>query len=279
MTRNIKIRRFFGVTLLCITQYFSNGQCNSIDLNTFNSYSGSGSYLIPCCIASANSASVSSVNYNWTSVFEDDFTGNTLDLSKWLTELTNGGAHNPGPNSNGVFSNIDYATDNNYIFDNPGIELVDRYSATPFWGYASDWNSYDYQQWNFTSGNLKSQYQFPLFNNQYEPAYGIYQLTGTLPQVQEYNGGSSLDPPYPYIWPSFWTWGIDDFNNYGEIDGFEFGGGVGGYDDDLQTSHYPCPPSPTCPKGGCQTYYVNSSLTTQNEQHDFYIIYTAICLR
>ena len=202
------------------------------------------SQAVPCFLDNVTSYSVTGVDFNYVLIFDDEFAGDAIDLSKWNTAKQATGL-------NSRSTSIDYDNGENFQFDHPGVEEIDKFSPGTY-------DPYNNQYYNYTSSQLESQYQFPLLNNTtysiplfsntlYPYQYGIYQLTATLPPVQTYSVGFSTDPPYGSninsndgsIWPAFWMWGTNENTGlYGEIDGFEFSKSK--YDD-LQTVHYPDP--------------------------------------
>jgi hypothetical protein len=77
----------------------------------------------PCYLKGVNSTEVTGVNFTYVLIFDDEFTGNAIDLSKWFT------ANNvPAFHLNGT---IDYDNGTNFQFDNPGLEELDKYSSSP----------------------------------------------------------------------------------------------------------------------------------------------------
>lgn len=251
----------------------ANCQCNHVsDIdNDFSNDCPSCSNGTPCNLETVDYASVAGVNYKWACIFEDEFTGDSLDKDKWITPLQSG--FYAGDGSDGT---IDFNTGKNFIFDHPGIELVDS-NVKPFTAWPVSWDHTKPQRtFTYTSSALTSQYQFPLFGNRYTTPYGIYEVTCTLPPIQYYTGGPSNEPPYEMIWPSFWMWGVDPGNKdiYGEIDGFEFPHHP---EYDNQTEHYPQPPPSTYPPDGsyydCEATFSRAN-TFPGQQHTYYIIYT-----
>lgn len=250
---------------------------------------------VPCYLNGVSSCTVTRTNFKYVLIFDDEFTGDAIDLDKWVTAAQSG-------THGGLVGVQDYDNGENFQFNHPGVTLVDE-AVTPFYGYAEDWLSCaptctvtpcascpapdgnpNGRYWSYTSSSLTSQYQFPLFNNTtytigggtvYPYDYGIYQLTATLPPTQTYNGGPSPQPPYGssmysspvvngYIWPAFWMWNKVG-GTYGEIDGFEF---TKDASDDFQTSHYPTVQLNDCPSIYTGTFFGDGS------QHNFYSMYT-----
>ncbi|MGP8215731.1 MAG: T9SS type A sorting domain-containing protein [Bacteroidia bacterium] len=165
-------------------------------------------------------------------VFDDEFTGDAIDLSRWVTCSASNTVDQYG-NHGGAEWMQDYDNGRNYIFNHPGVTLVDS-AVTPFRAlgatYADSnstlqngWNNYT--TWSFTSSNLYSGYKFPS-TGQNEGLNGIYVLTCTLPR--NYNSYANGTDPYTnsnnysQMWPAFWMWGNDTVGHYGELDGFEF---------------------------------------------------------
>ena len=256
--------------LLVILQVSSFGQCSTTPtIDCHNSCDAVHDFgvdcpsciQLPCCLNPTVNGSVLGVNYHWVSVFDDDFSGGLDTNNKWLT-----------PFKTGVHCDalhLNYDNDKNFVLDHPGIELIDS-AVRPFNAYRVDYDHSTLQSWSYTSSTLHTQYQFPSFNNRFEPSYGIYQITCSLPTVQIYNGGPTTEPPYgdagnlPQIGPAFWMWGVDDFDNYGEIDGYEF---EHTSNEMMQTSHYPIQPL------GCSSFYSCNNYV-DGQFHNFYIIYT-----
>lgn len=232
-----------------------------------------GSGTVPCYLSPVGGWEVSQVNFRYVLIFDDEFAGDAIDLSKWVTA-------NQAPYGLRAAVNS-YDNGINFQFDHPGVEILDKYQP----GYIT----YNSQTYDYTTSQLQSQYQFPLFRNTtyslrsgdytiYPYMYGIYQLNTILPEAQAYNGGPSPQPPYGgsaysnpaingYIWPAFWMWGYNENANiYGEIDGFEFT-----YDasDDAQTSHYPS----LNYGSNCASVY-SGSYFGDGSPHNFYSMYT-----
>jgi len=241
-----------------------------------------GTQAIPCFLKSVSEGGAWQVNFRYVLIFDDEFEGDAIDLSKWVTSTQTGT----------VVSDSIASYDNGlgFQFDHPGLELIDNYLHSD-----SIYYSYNNTYYHYTASGLQSQYQFPMFNNttysiislSHEPiphdtlypySYGIYQLTATLPQVQTYNGGPSSDPPYAdtytktagSIWPAFWMWGINETyqHGYGEIDGFEF---AKSSLDDIQTVHYNDPDTDYCQNIWGDPTNPNFGDGTQR---NFYSIYT-----
>jgi len=252
---------------------------------------------VPCYLTSVSSSEVTGVNFHYVLIFDEKFSGDALDLSKWVTAKQT-------EQHGGEKGVQDYDDGANFQFSHPGIDLIDE-NVPSFQARAIDWQADtthesdgnpNLRYWTYKGNSLglQTQYQFPMFNNTtynisyltgagpddiaylYPYSYGIYQLTATLPQVQSYAGGPSPQPPYGgsvhdipfingYIWPAFWMWGYDEsLGYYGEIDGFEFSKDAS---DDIQTSHYP-----TVIPDDCASVY--DAYFGDGTQHNFYSIYT-----
>lgn len=126
-------------------------------------------------------------NFNYVCIFEDEFTGDAIDFSKWHT----------GKNCFSCPSSGQLYVDNgtSFQFDHPGLEILVQYNPNPIYCICSNLSYY------FTCSGISSQYQFPLFDNltNVNYQYGICQLNATLPAVQtEQNGPLTTpqDPPY-----------------------------------------------------------------------------------
>ncbi|WP_298409818.1 hypothetical protein [Ferroplasma sp.] len=79
--------------------------------------------VAPCWLEPVNEAVVHQTNFNYVLIFDDEFTGDALDMSKWQTA-----------NQMGVHSgrgNIDYDDGKHFIFTHPGVSIWDEYLANP----------------------------------------------------------------------------------------------------------------------------------------------------
>ena len=189
-------------------------------------------------------------------IFEDEFNGGTLDLSKWLTPQETG-SHNPAQKKQPI--SYDSGV-NNMKFNYPGMAIVDSnvpafYAKAVSYGADADTEPDripNYRPWHYTTANLQSMYNFPSHSRNlpdsipgfgtippfYLPPnffYGIYALECTLPTNSPKNPYEITSNGTSSIWPAFWMIGINP-GDYGEIDGFEFNQAS---TEDFQTAHAP----------------------------------------
>jgi beta-glucanase (GH16 family) len=125
----------------------------------------------------------------YTLVFEDDFSGNSLDPSKW-TPAT-GVKRNCGKERQ-------WYSPENVLVSNGTLKLIAKKEPVPVTG----WNpcTEASEDFEYTSGEIESKFSF---------SYGIFEARIKIPTGMGY-------------WPAFWTYGdgLDGVNN--EIDIFEF---------------------------------------------------------
>lgn len=141
--------------------------------------------------------------------FEDNFDGNTLDLSKWVLPYQ------------GVLRNLSHSLEkqwyantgntpaipfsNNIEVSNGTLKITARKESTPIVGtYVSNFSTnpwtYTTESFDYSSAEIDSKYKF---------GYGKYEIRCKIP-----NGRG--------FWPAFWMYGVDAGNINNEIDVFEF---------------------------------------------------------
>ena len=79
------------------------------------------SQAVPCFLDNVNSYSVTGVDFNYVLIFDDEFVGDAIDLSKWNTAKQATGL-------NSRSTSIDYDNGENFQFDHPGVEEIDKFS-------------------------------------------------------------------------------------------------------------------------------------------------------
>lgn len=229
-------------------------------------------------------------NLPYVLVFDDEFTGDALDLSRWQTcDSTcslKWGTSLYNPTHGGYQNALDFDDGKDYTFNHPGVTLRME-NASTFWFKAFDYDPrtkieykglQNYRQWSYTSSNLYSAYNFPSAQGNLN---GIYVLTCTLPTVPNpYSSNPFENNPYGYpagsygdIWPAFWMQSQES-GQYGELDGFEF---TQSQYDDLQNTHAPIsgngcawdadPGSTNFGNGASHTF----SLVYSIDDHEWYV--------
>lgn len=149
-------------------------------------------------------------DYNpWVTVFEDNFDGNTLDLTKWILPYQ------------GVLRDFNHSKEkqwytntgntpfipvsNNIEVSNGTLKLIARREIPPITGtYISDYSvnpwTFVTESFNYSSAEIDSRYKF---------SYGMYEIRCKIPSGKGF-------------WPAFWMYGEDAANVNNEIDVFEF---------------------------------------------------------
>lgn len=150
--------------------------------------------------------------------FEDNFDGNTLDLSKWVLPYQ------------GVLRNFSHSSEkqwyantgntpaipfsNNIEVSNGTLKITARKESTPIVGtYISDFSTnpwtYTTESFDYSSAEIDSKYKF---------GYGKYEIRCKIPSGRGF-------------WPAFWMYGTGSGNVNNEIDVFEF------WDDNTSKHH------------------------------------------
>jgi len=136
-------------------------------------------------------------NGNYYLVFEDNFDGNTLDLTKWKSET--------GVHSDFEFKGMkQWLQPENLEVSNGTLKIIAKKFDTPYVGtFVTDWSTNPpttkTDTFLYSSANLISHQQF---------YYGKYEIRCRLPEGKGF-------------WPAFWTFGGPGWN---EIDFFEIYG-------------------------------------------------------
>ncbi len=149
-------------------------------------------------------------DYNpWVTVFEDNFDGNTLDLTKWtlpyqgvLRDFSHSYEKQWYANTGNTPS---IPITNNIEVSNGTLKLTARRESPPIVGtYVSDYSTnpwtYTTKIFDYSSAEIDSKYKF---------GYGMYEIRCKIPKGKGF-------------WPAFWMYGenVNGVNN--EIDVFEF---------------------------------------------------------
>ena len=135
----------------------------------------------------------------WVLVFEDNFNGNTLDLSKWeIQQWAQGALYGNGG------STQEYNTLDNAVVENGVLKIIAKKETIQ--KRAISWMSDDailsdglpnLRTYHFTSSNIWTKSKFN---------YGIFEARIKIPKGKGF-------------WPAFWTYASNPWN---EIDVFEF---------------------------------------------------------
>lgn len=147
-------------------------------------------------------------DYNpWIMVFEDNFDGNTLDLSKWTIPYQGMLRDFNFSNSKQWLANtgttpfIPY--ENNIQVSNGTLKLIAK-QENVIGTYVTDWSTTpptsQTESFQFTSAEIASKYKF---------GYGKFEIRCKIPKGKGF-------------WPAFWTYGENDNHINNEIDVFEF---------------------------------------------------------
>ncbi len=132
-------------------------------------------------------------NNPWVLVFEDNFNGDSLDLSKWIPAL-------------GVPRDLNFETQKawhkpeNVVLSNGLLKIISKRETLNNMLVVTGWDPYTfkYENFNYTSGELYTKFKF---------GYGKFEAKVKIPKGKGF-------------FPAFWTFGGDPV--YNEIDIFEF---------------------------------------------------------
>jgi beta-glucanase (GH16 family) len=172
------------INILIIFLFFSFGICNNLLKGQI-------------CVSQTERYSHSSNlcdNNPWVLVFEDNFNGNTLDLSKWNPKI-------------GVTRDFDFIRQKawhlpeNLEVSNGTLKILSKKPTTPYIGtFITNWNPYTTKTENFeyTTGELSTNQQF---------SFGKFEARIKIPKGKGF-------------WPAYWLIGGNPC--YNEIDIFEF---------------------------------------------------------
>lgn len=130
----------------------------------------------------------------WQLVFEDNFNGNLLNLSKW--NLLGANCFDDIPNGytdicDGVvrFPSYQWYSPNNIVISNGTLKIISKREDPPIKKrYVREWDPRQYnEEWfDYTSAEIDSKLQF---------SYGRYEIRCKIPNGQGF-------------WPAFWTFGV-----------------------------------------------------------------------
>ncbi|MEO0075699.1 MAG: glycoside hydrolase family 16 protein [candidate division WOR-3 bacterium] len=149
-------------------------------------------------------------DYNpWVTVFEDNFDGNTLDLSKWtlpyqgvLRDFSHSKEKQWYANTGNTPS---VPITNNIEVSNGTLKLIARRESPPIVGtYVSDYST---NPWTYTTTNFD--YSSAEIDSKYKFGYGMYEIRCKIPKGKGF-------------WPAFWMYGENANGVNNEIDVFEF---------------------------------------------------------
>lgn len=147
-------------------------------------------------------------DYNpWVTVFEDNFDGNTLDLSKWSLPYQGVGRDFNHTKEKEWYANTGNTPSipmyNNIQVSNGTLKLIAK-RETVTGTYVTDWSTSPpttkTETFDYTSAEIHSKYKF---------SYGMYEIRCKIPSGKGF-------------WPAFWMYGEDANKINNEIDVFEF---------------------------------------------------------
>lgn len=145
-----------------------------------------------------------SIDPHWELVWFDDFTEDTINLSKWST-------------SPGWGTCIDYSTqtDTNFSFSNGVITLISRCQPSTCYLWA---DGISYYSKDYTAGCLYSTKSFK---------YGYFEIKSKFPYInyrkRPVKNGSGFSPCF-WLFPNYHKEDYYDFVTYSEIDIYEIAG-------------------------------------------------------
>lgn len=128
----------------------------------------------------------------WVLIFEDNFDGNSLDLSKW--NIVTGVPRDINFESQKAWHKPD-----NIVVENGLLKIISKRETLNNMPVVTSWNPYTvkYENFNYSSGEIWTKFNFE---------YGMFQARIKIPKGKGF-------------WPAFWTFGGGPWN---EIDIFEF---------------------------------------------------------